>query len=67
MAVLKVVELMSSSEKSWEDATSKALAKASKSIKGIKSAWVKDQSVIVDKGVVTSFRVTLKVSFKVGK
>ena len=65
MSVVKVIELMANSEKSWEDATKKGIAKASESIKGIRSAWVKDQSVRVEKGKVKEFRVTLKVSFLV--
>ncbi len=65
MSVLKVVELMSSSKKSWEDATAKAVKKASKSIQEIKSAYVKDQSVVVNKGEVVEYRVTLKVTFVV--
>lgn len=65
MAVMKVVELMSSSKKSWEDATAKAVKKASKSIKGIKSAYVQDQSVVVKDGDVMEYRVNLKVTFEV--
>jgi len=65
MSVLKVVELMSSSKKSWEDATAKAIKKASKSIKEIKSAYVQDQSVVVENGEVKEFRVNLKVTFVV--
>ncbi len=65
MSVLKVVELMSSSKKSWEDATAKAVKKASKSIKEIKSAYVQDQSVVVDNGEVVEYRVNLKVTFVV--
>ncbi len=65
MSVLKVVELMSSSKKSWEDATAKAIKKASKSIKEIKSAYVQDQSVVVDNGEVKEYRVNLKVTFVV--
>lgn len=65
MAVLKVIELMASSEKSWEDASAKAIEKASKTVKGIKSAWVKDQSLSCDDGKVLEYRVTLKVSFKI--
>ncbi len=62
---MKVVELMSSSKKSWEDATAKAVKKASKSIKGIKSAYVQDQSVVVKDGDVMEYRVNLKVTFEV--
>ena len=65
MSVLKVVELMSSSKKSWEDATAKAVKKASKSIKEIKSAYVQDQSVVVKDGAVVEYRVNLKVTFEV--
>ncbi|MCB0507034.1 MAG: dodecin family protein [Chitinophagales bacterium] len=65
MSVLKVIELMASSDKSWEDATKTAISKASKTVKNIKAVWVKDQSVAVDKGKVTEFRVTLKASFEV--
>jgi len=65
MAVLKVVELMSSSKKSWEDATAKAVKRAGKTIKGIKSAYVQDQSVVVNNGSVTEYRVNLKVTFEV--
>jgi len=65
MSVLKVVELMSSSKKSWEDATAKAVKKAGKSIKEIKSAYVQDQSVVVDNGEVVEYRVNLKVTFVV--
>jgi len=65
MAVLKVVELMANSKKSWEDATAKAVKKASKTVKNIRSAYVKDQSVVVDNGEVVEFRVTLKVTFEV--
>jgi len=66
MAVMKVIEIMSDSSKSWEDATSKGIAKAAESLKGIRSAWVQSQSVVVDdKGNVTGFRVNLKLSFEV--
>ncbi|MEM9918880.1 MAG: dodecin family protein [Bacteroidota bacterium] len=65
MAVLKVIEIMANSEKSWEDATAKAIKKASKSIKNIRSAWVQDQSVSVKGDKVVDYRVNLKVSFEV--
>jgi dodecin len=65
MPILKVIEILSSSTKSWEDATSNGIERANKTIKGIKSAWVQDQSVKVENGKVTEFRVTLKLSFEV--
>jgi flavin-binding protein dodecin len=65
MAVMKVIELMASSAESWEDATRKAVAKASESVSNIKSAWVQDQRVTVKDGKVSEFRVTVKATFEV--
>ena len=65
MAVLKVIELMASSEKSWEDATKKAVKTAGKTIKGIRSVWIQDQSALVKDNEVAEFRVIAKISFEV--
>lgn len=65
MAVLKVIEVLSNSEKSWEDATAKAVKQASKTIKNIKSVYVKEQSAIVKDDAVTEYRVNLKLTFEV--
>ena len=65
MAVIKVVEIMSDSTKSWEDATANGIKRASKSIKDIRSAYVQSQSVVVKNNKVTGYRVNLKVSFEV--
>lgn len=66
MAVMKVLELMSSSSKSWEDAAQKAIDKAGKTLKGIQSVWVQDFSATVDaKGKIDTYRVTVKVTFEV--
>lgn len=66
MAVMKVIEILSNSSKSWEDATAKGIAKASKSVKNIKSAYVQSQSVTVTAGKVKEYRVNLKLTFQVG-
>ncbi|MEL6718752.1 MAG: dodecin family protein, partial [Bacteroidota bacterium] len=50
MAVVKVIEIMSESSKSWEDATSKGIEKASESLKNIRSAYINEQSVTVKDG-----------------
>ena len=65
MAVLKVIEVLSNSNKSWEDATKKAVNEASKSVKNIRSVYVQDQSAIVKDNEVTEFRVNLKLTFEV--
>jgi flavin-binding protein dodecin len=65
MSVLKVIEVLSNSDKSWEDATRKAVKHASKSVKNIRSVYVQDQSATVKDGDVTDFRVNLKITFEV--
>lgn len=65
MAVMKVIEVMANSNKSWEDATKKAVAHASKSVKNIKSVFVQSQSAVVNDGEVTEFRVNVKLTFEV--
>lgn len=65
MAIMKVIELLSDSAESWEDATAKGVEKASKSLNGVKSAFVQSQSVTVSKGKVAKYRVNLKVTFEV--
>jgi len=65
MSVLKVIEVLADSTESWEDATKKAVEKAAKTLKGIKSAWVKDMSVTVEDGKVSSYRVNVKITFEV--
>ncbi|MFL0354171.1 dodecin family protein [Xanthomarina sp. GH4-25] len=65
MAVLKVIEVLSNSDKSWEDATRKAVKEASKTVKNIKSVYVKEQSAIVNGDQVTEFRVNIKLTFEV--
>lgn len=65
MAVLKVIEVLSNSEKSWEDATKKAVAHAGKSLKNIRSVYVNEQSATVKNNEVTEFRVNVKITFEV--
>ena len=65
MAIMKVLEILSNSEKSWEDATNKAVKEATKSVKNIRSVYVADQSAVVNDGEVAEFRVNLKITFEV--
>jgi len=65
MAVLKVIEVLSNSEKSWEDATKKAVKHASKSLKNIRSVYIHEQSASVKDGEVSDFRVNVKITFEV--
>jgi flavin-binding protein dodecin len=63
MSVAKVTEIISSSSKSFEHAVEQGVKRASKTLKNIKGAWVKEQQVSVSDGKVTEYRVTLKVTF----
>lgn len=65
MAVLKVIEILSSSKESWEDATKNAVKEASKSVKNIRSVYIKEHSCVVDDGNITHFRVNVKITFEV--
>lgn len=62
---MKVIEVLASSEISWEEATKNAVAHASKSVKHIKSAFIQSQSVVVNENEVTEFRVNVKITFEV--
>ena len=65
MAIMKVIEVMANSSKSWEDATARGVARASKNVKNIKSAYVQSQSVVVKNNKVAAYRVNLKITFEV--
>lgn len=65
MAVMKVIEVLANSEKSWEEATRKAVKQAAKSVKNIKSVFVQSQSAVVNGDDVTEFRVNLKITFEI--
>jgi len=66
MAVLKVIELLANSTKSWEDATQGAVKHASKSLRNIRSVNVTNFSAVVDKkSKITEYRVNVNISFEV--
>lgn len=63
MSVARVTEISATSKKSFEDAVENGIERASKTLRGIKGAWVKEQHVQVEDGKVTSYRVNLMVTF----
>ncbi len=66
MAVLKVIEVLANSPKSWEDATQNAVKHASKSLRNIRGVNVSNMSAQVDeKGTIVEYRVNVKLSFEV--
>lgn len=62
-SVARVTEISARSEKSFDDAIKNGLARASKTVRGITSAWVKEQKVDVKKGKITSYQVNLLITF----
>jgi hypothetical protein len=63
MSVAKLVEVSSSSQKSFEDAIRSGIKKVSKTVKHIEGAWIKEQKVVINEGEIVEFRVSMKVTF----
>ncbi|GAB2944582.1 hypothetical protein GCM10027048_06770 [Hymenobacter coalescens] len=63
--IKKVIEVLASSDKSFEDALQRALTEASTTLKGIKSIYVKEQSCAVEDNKIVEYRVTAKITFEV--
>ncbi len=63
-SVARITEISSRSETSFEDAIKVAIERATKSLRNVKGAWVKEQEVIIDNGRITAFEVILKVTFE---
>ena len=59
----KVTEITATSKVGFEDAIKEGIARANKTIRNIKSAWVKEQTVRVEKGKITEYQVNLLVTF----
>ncbi len=66
MSIIKVIEVIATSEKSFDDATRNALKEAAKSVKNIKSLYVKEMNAKVKDNEITTYGVNVKVSFVVG-
>lgn len=65
MSIVKVIEVLATSDQSFEEATRNALKEASKSVKNIKSVYVKDMNAKVENNSIVSYGVTAKISFTV--
>lgn len=63
MTVAKVTEITSSSPKSFEEAIKQGIARADKTLDNVKGAWIQEQTVVVEKGKITEYRVNMKVTF----
>ena len=63
MSIAKVSEISATSPKSFQDAIEQGLARANKTLRNVRSAWIKEQTVRVKKGVITEFQVNMMVTF----
>ncbi len=63
MSVVKFLELSAQSPQSYEDAIKQAVERASSTLRGIQSVWVKEFEAVVENDKVTQFRVNVKISF----
>lgn len=63
MSVAKTSEITAASSKSFEDAIQSGISKMGDTVKNIEGAWIKEQKVVVKKGAVSEYRVTMKVTF----
>jgi dodecin len=62
-SIAKIEEISSESDKSFEDAILGGIERASKTLRNIKTAWIKEQTAIVTNGKITGYRVNMLVTF----
>jgi dodecin len=63
MTVARITEISSISKKSFDDAVALGVSRANKTLKNVKGAWIKDQEVMIEKGKVAGYKVTMKITF----
>ena len=63
MSIAKVSEISATSDKSFEDAVVQGLARANKTLRNVRSAWIKEQQVRVHEGAITEYQVNMMVTF----
>lgn len=63
MSVAKITEISATSKESFDDAVNTGVARANKTLKNVKSVWVKDQQADVENGKISEYKVLLKVTF----
>jgi dodecin len=65
MAIVKVIEVLAESDRSWEDAAQQALDEASRTVRNIRSIYIKEFQAIVRDNEIDKFRINAKISFVV--
>jgi hypothetical protein len=63
MSVARVTEITSESTKSFEDAINMGIARANKTLKNVRGAWVQEQKITVTNGKIDRYRVNMKITF----
>lgn len=63
MSIARITEISATSTKGFEDAIRQGITRASETLRNVRSAWVKEQQVRVEKGAITEFQVNLMVTF----
>jgi flavin-binding protein dodecin len=63
MSMLKVIEVLAESSKSWEDAAQQAVANAAKTVRSVKSIWIDNLEATVEDGKIKTYRINAKISF----
>ena len=63
--MVKVIEVMAQSKKSWEHAAQKAVTKVSQSVRNIKSIYIQDKSAKIQNNKIVKYRITAKITFVV--
>ena len=63
MSVARVTELSATSQTGFEDAINEAVARATKTLRGVEGAWVKDQNVMIENGNIVGYKVNLEITF----
>jgi dodecin len=64
MSIARVTELSAISEKGFEDAINQAVARATKTLRGVEGAWVKDMNVMIEDGSITGYKVNVEITFQ---
>jgi dodecin len=63
MSVARVTELSATSQTGFEDAINEAVDRATKTLRGVEGAWVKDMNVLIEDGNITGYKVNVEITF----
>ena len=63
MSVARITEISASSSKSFEDAVQQGIQRATATLRNVRSAWIKEQEVQVENNRISSYKVTMKITF----